>query len=150
MHEGGCDCGQVRYRMGAPIFVNCCHCRMCQRLSGSAFAINAMIETDRVELIAGTPETVNGAERCPDCKVELWAYHRKFGPGLRFVRCGTLDHAEDVPPDAHFFTRSKHPWVTLPAGIPAFDALPEGDDQLWPAEAQARAAAALAGTRGGG
>jgi hypothetical protein len=150
MHEGGCDCGQVRYQMAAPIFVNCCHCRMCQRYSGSAFAINAMIEADRVEVTAGEVERVEGSERCPACKVELWAYHRKFGETLRFVRVGTLDRGEEMSPGAHFFTRSKHPWVTLPEGVPAFPTLPGDDGTLWSADAQARVAAALAGNRGGG
>lgn len=145
MHEGGCECGQVRYRMVAPIFVNCCHCRMCQRLSGSAFAINAMIEANHVEVTAGATERVAGSERCPRCKVELWAYHRKFGAALRFVRVGTLDRGEDVPPDAHFFTRSKHPWIALPPGIAAFATLPESDGTLWSAEAQARFEAAMTG-----
>lgn len=148
MYEGGCDCGELRYRMTAPIFVNCCHCRMCQRSSGSAFAINAMIESERVEVTAGVAEEVstgNGkSERCPRCKIELWAYHRKFGDAFRFVRVGTLDHGEDMPPHAHFFTSSKHPWVAVPEGSPAFETLPEADAGLWPPEAVARVDAALA------
>ena len=47
--EGGCDCRTVRYRMETrPLFVHCCHCRWCQRESGASFALNAMIEADRV------------------------------------------------------------------------------------------------------
>ncbi|HQZ46278.1 MAG TPA: GFA family protein, partial [Usitatibacteraceae bacterium] len=57
--DGGCDCGQVRYRLEtAPLFVHCCHCRWCQRESGSAFALNAMIEADRVASVGGEPELV--------------------------------------------------------------------------------------------
>jgi len=146
--EGGCECGQVRYRMGAPIFVNCCHCRMCQRFSGSAFAINAMIEADRVEVISEqtpeivTTETGGKGERCARCGVELWAYHRMFGDALRFVRVGTLDDSGKVPPDAHYFTSRKHDWVVIPAGVPAFAELPESE--IWPAEARARVERALA------
>lgn len=145
MHEGGCECGQVRYVMDAPIFVNCCHCRQCQRSSGSAFAINAMIESDRVHVTAGVPERVGASERCPNCHIELWAYHRKFGPGLRFVRVGTLDRGETLPVSAHFFTATRHRWITPPEGIPAFAGLPREDEALWPPEAQARVAAAIAG-----
>src|SRR5689334_97044 len=146
--EGGCDCGQARYRMGAPIFVNCCHCSMCQRFSGSAFAINAMIEADRVEVISEHPlevvttELGGRAERCPKCTVELWAYHRRFGEALRFVRVGTLDDGGSVPPDAHFFTSRKHGWVKIPDGIPAFAELPDGE--IWSAEARQRVERALA------
>jgi len=47
--DGGCDCRRVRYRLATrPLFVNCCHCRWCQRETGSAFAINAMIEAERL------------------------------------------------------------------------------------------------------
>jgi hypothetical protein len=145
MHEGGCECGGVRYRIGAPIFVNCCHCRMCQRHSGSAFAINAMIEADRVELIQGDVEVTDGVARCPSCGVKLWAIHSLFGEALRFVRVGTLDRSEELLPDAHFFTRSRHPWVTLPDDVPCFETLPEEGVSLLSNEARQRKAAALAG-----
>jgi len=50
--DGGCACGQTRYRLrSAPLFVHCCHCRDCQRQTGSAFVVNALIETDRVEIL---------------------------------------------------------------------------------------------------
>ena len=52
--EGGCACGRVRYRLNAPpMFVHCCHCRDCQRQTGSAFVINALIETDRITILSG-------------------------------------------------------------------------------------------------
>lgn len=61
--QGGCTCGAARYRRAsAPIFVNCCHCRRCQRETGCAFAVNAMIERDRVELLRGDVETVASNE----------------------------------------------------------------------------------------
>ena len=133
--------------MSTPIFVNCCHCRMCQRLSGSAFAVNAMIEADRVELLQGQVETHGGVASCTRCRVRLWAYHRLFGEALRFVYVGTLDRGEALQPDAHFFTRSKHSWVTLPNDVPSFETLPEEGNSLWSDEVQGRMAAALAGKR---
>ena len=133
--EGGCECGAVRFRMtSVPIVVNCCHCRDCQRISGSAFALNAMIETDRVEIVVGDPHVVSlGREgsgtsrawRCSECEALLYADHPKAGDAMRFVRIGTLDNAERLAPDAHFFTRSKHPWVVIPEGVPQFETLPE-------------------------
>src|SRR5580658_6989015 len=52
--EGGCACGQIRYRLrSAPLFVHCCHCKDCQRQTGTAFVLNALIETDRVESLSG-------------------------------------------------------------------------------------------------
>jgi hypothetical protein len=133
--DGGCECGAVRYRLtSTPILVNCCHCRDCQRITGSAFAINAMIETDRIEILAGEPVMSSleregsgdtRAWRCGNCATLLYADHPMFGDAMRFVRVGTLDRAELLPPDAHFFVRSKHPWITIPDGVPAFEALPE-------------------------
>jgi hypothetical protein len=143
---GGCACGAVRFRLtSAPMFVNCCHCRDCQRQTGSAFVVNALIETDRIDLVAGMPQAVpvptdsgnpHDVYRCPDCHVALWSdYGRR--PGLRFVRVGTLDEPAALVPDAHIFTRSKLPWVTLPTGRPAFEACYDMAS-VWPEESLAR------------
>ena len=133
MHEGGCFCDHVRYRMTAePMFVTCCHCRDCQKLTGSAFAVNAMIESDRVEVTSvGQPVTAGDVDkdmRCPECKVLLWATHRMYGDPVLFVRVGTLDRADLINPDAHFFVSRSHPWVTIPPDLPAFAELPGPDD----------------------
>lgn len=127
--EGGCACRGVRYRMsGAPLFVHCCHCRWCQRETGSAFVLNAMIEADRVELLAGEPEVVltpsesgkgQKIARCPTCRVALWSHYAGAGDGVRFVRIGTLDEPHTLAPDIHIYTASKQPWVVLPPDVPA-------------------------------
>lgn len=151
-HEGGCTCRHVRYRMTSkPMFVHCCHCRWCQRETGTAFALNAMIEADRVELLSGEVEVVNTPSnsgkgqkysRCPKCRIALWSNYAGAGDAMRFVRVGTLDEPDRLPPDIHIFTMSKQPWVVLPAGTPA---VPEFYDRekMWPAESLARRAAAL-------
>lgn len=149
--EGGCACGEVRYRLtSAPMFVNCCHCTSCQTETGSAFVINAMIEADRVSLLRGAPEAVltpseSGSGqtvwRCPICQVALWSNYAGAGPGVHFVRVGTLDDSAACPPDAHIFTRSKLPWVILPEGAPVFDIFYDPAIQ-WSADTQARMAAA--------
>jgi hypothetical protein len=127
--DGGCTCGAVRYRMtGGPLFVHCCHCRWCQRETGAAFALNAMIEADRVVLLAGKPEAVPTPSasgrgqmiaRCPDCRVALWSTYAGAGDAVRFVRVGTLDEPDRLPPDIHIYTASKQPWVMIPPGVPA-------------------------------
>jgi hypothetical protein len=138
---GGCACGAVRYRLGsAPMFVHCCHCRDCQRQTGSAFVINAIIETDRIALLAGDPAPIavptdsgrpHAIYRCRACQTALWS---DYGgrPALRFVRVGTLDDPAALPPDVHIFTRSKLPWVELPETVPAFDVYYDAQ-ALWPA-----------------
>ena len=152
--EGGCDCRQVRYRMQTrPLFVHCCHCRWCQRETGSAFVLNAMIEADRVTLLAGEPVLIDTPSasgqgqkiaRCPQCWVALWSHYAGAGPKVRFVRVGTLDNPDLLPPDIHIFTASRQPWVVLPPGTPAVPAYYERD-RFWPAESLARRAALLAG-----
>ncbi len=140
--DGGCDCRQVRYRVsGPPLFVHCCHCRWCQRESGASFALNAMIESDRLALLAGAPELVDtpsasGAgqqiARCPRCRVALWSHYAGNGPLVRFVRVGTLDEPDALPPDIHIYTASKQPWVVLPPGTPAVAEYYDRDAH-WPA-----------------
>jgi len=127
--EGGCDCRQIRYRMASrPMFVHCCHCRWCQRESGTAFAMNALIEADRVLLLAGRPEIVDTPSqsgkgqkiaRCPSCRLAVWSNYSGAGEAVRFVRVGTLDDPDQLPPDIHIYTMSRQPWVILPADIPA-------------------------------
>ena len=141
--EGGCDCRHVRYRLKSrPMFVNCCHCRWCQRETGSAFAINAMIESDRVELLAGEPEMVltpsesgKGQRiwRCPKCRIAVWSNYGGGGDRVRFVRVGTLDDPDQCPPGVHIFTASKQPWVVLPEGTPAVEEYYDYKS-IWPAE----------------
>ncbi|HEX2763073.1 MAG TPA: GFA family protein [Allosphingosinicella sp.] len=147
--EGGCECGALRHRVeGPPIFVNCCHCRQCQKLSGSGFALNAMIEAERVDPAAGADrvERGRGGARCRDCGSVLRGTHKMFGEGILFLRVGTLDEGERLEPRAHFFIRSRHPWVSIPQGVPAFATLPqEGDPPLFGPEAGARLEAARRG-----
>lgn len=148
--DGGCTCGFVRYRMtSAPLFVHCCHCRWCQRETGSAFVLNALIEAERVLLQSGEVEVVRTPSasgkgqkiaRCPACRIALWSNYAGAGEAIRFVRVGTLDQPERLPPDIHIFTASKQPWVVIPPDMPA---VPEyyRARQYWPPASLARAAA---------
>jgi hypothetical protein len=147
MYEGSCTCRSIRYRMtSTPLFVHCCHCRWCQRETGSAFALNAMIESSRLELLQGTPEIVvtpsnsgkgQKIHRCPQCRIAVWSNYGGAGDAIAFVRVGTLLEPDRLPPDIHIFTSSKQPWVVLPQGVPA---VPEYYDRkiYWPAESQER------------
>jgi len=149
--EGACACGQVRYRMcSAPMFVHCCHCKDCQRQTGTAFVLNALIETDRIELQSGDPKpyvmpTDSGRPhtvfRCPDCGTAVWSEYGGLKT-LRFVRVGTLDDPRLLPPDVHIYIRSKLPWIALPDGVPAFEAYYDSR-KLWPAASLERRKAAL-------
>ena len=150
MLEGGCACGEVRYRLASePLIVHCCHCLNCQRQTGSAFVINALIEADRVELLQGEPRSVpaprdDGSSqtiwRCPACEVALYSEYGR--PEFLFVRAGTLDDPAQIAPDVHIYTRSKLPWVSLPESVPAFDTYYDMR-KLWPAESLERAGRVL-------
>lgn len=145
--QGGCTCGAVRYRMTSkPLFVHCCHCRWCQRETGSAFVLNAMIESDRVVLLQGQPDVVDTPSnsgkgqkiaRCPSCHIALWSNYAGAGDAVRFVRVGTLDEPDLVPPDIHIFTASKLPWIELPSGTPAVEEYYRSSE-FWPRESLER------------
>jgi hypothetical protein len=145
--EGGCDCRAVRYRLRrAPLFVHCCHCSWCQRESGAAFALNAMIEAEEVELLGGEPDWVDTPSasgkgqkiaRCPVCRIALWSCYSGAGMLVRFVRVGTLDQPARFPPDIHIFTSTKQPWVVLPPNTPAVAEYYDRE-KYWPAASLAR------------
>ena len=139
--EGGCSCGAVRYRLlSEPLFTHCCHCLNCQRQTGSAFVINALIETARVTVLQGavarSPMPTDsgrphGIDRCTVCGTALWSEYGGLAK-LRFVRVGTLDSPTAITPDVHIYVRSKLPWVALPSGALAFDGYYDSKT-VWPA-----------------
>jgi hypothetical protein len=150
--DGGCTCRHVRYRMSTkPLFVHCCHCRWCQRETGASFALNALIEADRVQLLSGEVDVVDTPSasgkgqkisRCPKCRIAVWS---NYGGGLvRFVRVGTLDEPDRLPPDIHIYTSSKQPWVVLPEATSAVAEYYRASE-YWPAESLERRTALTAG-----
>lgn len=160
-HDGGCTCGWVRFRMEAqPLIVHCCHCSWCQRQSGSAFAVNALVEADRVSILKGDVEHIevpspSGANqkiaRCPNCKVAVWSNYLVMYGGLGelvlFIRVGTLDDPGRITPDVHIFTSSKQPWVVLPPGALAVHEYYK-TEEVWCKESLARRAALLESVQG--
>jgi hypothetical protein len=156
MLEGGCDCKLVRYRLTvSPLFVHCCHCRWCQRETGSAFALNALIEAFEVLTLCGEVEVIDTPSasgkgqriaRCPRCRIALWSNYAGAGELMRFVRVGTLDDPDRCPPDIHIFTASKQPWVQLPPHMPAVPEYYRAAD-FWPQSSLERRARLRASPR---
>ena len=150
--DGGCTCGAVRYRMESkPMIVHCCHCHWCQRETGTSFALNALIEADRVTLLQGQLEKVatpsnsgKGQDifRCPQCHIAVWSNYGGLGDKVDFVRVGTLDPAHRLSPDMHIFTASKQPWVVIPEGQLVFEEY-YNNKKYWPAESLTRLREAL-------
>jgi hypothetical protein len=151
--DGGCTCRFVRYRMATkPLFVHCCHCRWCQRETGASFALNALIEADRLQLLQGEVEVINTPSnsgkgqkisRCSSCRIALWSNYAGAGDAVRFVRVGTLDEPDRFPPDIHIFTASKQSWIVLPPNIPGVAEYYKASE-LWPKESLERRAVLLA------
>ena len=156
--EGGCFCKAVRYRLtSAPMFVHCCHCLNCQSQTGSAFVINAMIETDRIELLQGLPvvDRARIRRRTTPRRLPLSRLPRRDLERL-WARTGGAFRPESAPstdptalsPDVHIFTRSKQPWVGLPDDTPVFEVFYDVKE-LWPAASLERRRAAPASRSAG-
>ena len=146
--EGGCSCGAIRYRLtNTPLIVHACHCRDCQRVTGSAFVINIWIEKRFVEATGATPKSItlkggtgkdHEAFFCANCGTYVWSrYGVAPDADALFVRAGTLDDPAAVKPDVHLFTRSKLSWVKLPEDALAFETAYKIDD-VWPAASKQR------------
>jgi hypothetical protein len=133
------------------MFVHCCHCLNCQRQTGSAFAINLLIEADRVEITSGAPQrvevprddgTAQAIFRCGVCQIAVFSEYSS--PGVWFVRAGTLDDPREIEPDVHIFKRSKVGWVTLPPEAQAFAVYYDTEKQ-WPPDSLLRLQTAVGG-----
>ncbi|PWU19523.1 MAG: aldehyde-activating protein [Verrucomicrobia bacterium] len=149
--SGGCSCGRVRYQLlDKPIRVHCCHCTDCQRHTGSAFVLNAIIETSAIKILRGKLRAVpvprdfgpHEIYRCPKCNVALWSVYGHRSQ-IRFVRVGTLDEPSALRPDIHIYTETKVPWLKLPKGTPAFRRYYDRK-KVWPLKSQQRLERALA------
>ena len=152
--EGGCSCGAVRYRLNRePLITHCCHCTWCQRETGSAFVINAVIETSEVALLGISPAIIDTPShsgrgqriaRCPHCHVAVWSHYLTAREAAAFIRVGTLDDKQAIAPDVHIFTASKAHWFELNDGKPAFAEFYADRLALWGQPAMDRWEALLA------
>ena len=152
LEEGMCTCGEIQYQVTeAPMFVHCCHCTWCQRETGSAFAVNALIEDVHVQLTKGAIETIDTPSnsgmgqvisRCPSCKTAVWSHYGAAKTAVCFVRVGTLNNPECCPPDIHIFTSSKQKWLQLDGSIPVMSDYYQRS-KYWSAESVARYKRAL-------
>ena len=146
MLKGSCGCGEASYQMSSrPMFVHCCHCRECQKQTGSAYVLNAIIETDRIKVNGPVSEntlpTPSGKgqiiTRCNYCGTAVFSSYLVRLGKLRYIRVGTLDDPSQCPPDVQIFTSSKQPWVPLNPDIPIFENFYKFDE-VWPKDALAR------------
>ena len=140
---GGCSCGRIRYELLAkPMFTHCCHCHLCQQITGSAFITNTFIEGANFKLTSGKTAPFIGPsgsglghtiKRCPDCGDPIVSY---FGDTehLAVFKAGTLDNPNLAPPEAHVFVNTTVDWLQIPAEAPSFEML-YNFEETWPASA---------------
>lgn len=128
MPTGSCLCGGVRYELtGALGPVALCHCGMCRRASGSAFATNASVPEAGFRLLQGDDlvrgyESSPGAVRhfCGRCGSPLWKRDPRL-PGQMRIRLGSLDGDPGVRPAFHWAVESKAPWFTITDDLPQLE-----------------------------
>ena len=132
--EGGCQCGEVRYRIvGKPLWLTVCHCNECKRQSGGAFGMSLRLREPDVALICGAPKrwtrpADGGGEVacafCATCGTRLW--HEPVGSGFMHIKPGTLDEPSQVPPRYEAWTRRKAPWLSIDGLDRSFEGQPPG------------------------
>ncbi|KAH3906435.1 hypothetical protein HBH56_203930 [Parastagonospora nodorum] len=123
---GSCPCTHISYTLtSTPLIVHACHCTHCQHESGSAFALNALYEPDRVIVQDGkeadilrtnVPSEKGGQtmHRCPKCYTVLWSTYAAGRDLLKVVRVGTIDGGVGkLRPDAHLFVGKEKGWMNL-------------------------------------
>jgi hypothetical protein len=133
MVEGGCNCGQVRWRIeGEPLAVVACHCTSCRRQAGAAYSVNlivppAAMTVDGELTVWEDRDTASGApvlrQFCGVCGSPIRSVITASSAVVA-VKAGTADAPGPYAPQMHVFTRSKLPWVEIPAGLPAFEGNP--------------------------
>jgi hypothetical protein len=136
-YEGGCACGEVRYRLlEDPLELHVCHCTRCQTVSGSAFVMCMPVHIRSLELLKGDPELVSFKSldglakrhrRCPDCNSCVWG---EIGGLVLALQAGTLDDTSWLDPIAHIWTSSAQPWVEIPTDVLLYEKEPEDNLEL--------------------
>ena len=127
IHEGGCFCGQVRYRAtGAPVNIRACHCRMCQKATGQPFNARVLYRqaditvTGQVARFASSDALDRGF--CPTCGTTLFSI--RDAQALIGVTMGTFDDPAGLAPTQHIWLESKQPWVCVEDGVEMFEGPP--------------------------
>jgi len=129
-HEGGCQCGAIRYRVeGEPMHVALCHCADCRRSAGAPMVSWAMFEEGALAVTQGEPRIFNGSGAvtrsfCPTCGSGLFYRNAEMLPGMVDVQSATLDAPEALPPGAHIQVAERIAWMETAHDLPVFDRYP--------------------------
>jgi hypothetical protein len=128
---GSCMCGNIRYECAAePMFMGNCHCRDCQRSTGTAFAAAMLVPRNAVtiagevkyyEVIGDSGATVERGF-CPNCGSRLFS--RRTNPKLMGIMAGSLDNPSEFQPGMDLYTASAQPWDYMNPDLPRFPKFP--------------------------
>ena len=136
--KGGCQCGNIRYRIKAlPLTLYACHCKECQLQSASAFGMSLRVLRDDIDVEGDLSAWVKNknsekeqtVEFCPKCGVRLF-HKRTSSPMTLNVKAGTIDDSRNFHPVGHIWVVRKAPWFKIPDGSIVYDKQPENYDTL--------------------
>jgi hypothetical protein len=132
VREGGCQCGSIRYRVrGDPVMVGVCHCKECQKQSGSAFGMSFIVRREAFEVLSGSPKTYTRNSEsgrpvvcafCPECGTRIY-HETRWLDGVVNIKPGTLDDTTSLKPSGQVWTSRKQAWLELP-GLQSFETQP--------------------------
>ena len=130
-YTGGCQCRSVRYILTTePIRLSACHCKECQRQSGSAFGMSMPVKKESLTVTGATKQFIRTADSggevtgvgvfCPDCGVRI--YHAlKSAPDVLSIKPGTLDDTSWLRPSTFIWMKSAQGWFAVPDGVNALE-----------------------------
>ena len=127
--EGGCQCGEVRYRAtGSPVMAALCHCSMCRRANAAPTVAWAMFQTSQVEFTRQLPtiyESSPGARRgfCGRCGTQI-SFAAEYIPGLVDLTIASLDDASQISPTFHYWHSERLPWMHFADRMPRYAEFP--------------------------
>jgi len=126
IHQGGCQCGALRYQFEAPLQdIAHCHCSICRRSTGGIVTTWITVPLMRFRWLAGTPREYTSSASCtrsfcPTCGAHLTLF-TTLSPHSLDITIATLDQPELAPADRHIWVQSRLPWLQLDPQLPEED-----------------------------
>lgn len=130
--EGGCLCGDVRYRIdGEPESSGTCQCRTCRKASAAAIVPWIHLKAENFTLHAGKPVEFNSSPSvirtfCGRCGTPITYWHESYGRTIDVTTC-SLDDPEEFPPIGHVWTSHRLSWLSIADDLPTFEEGPPAD-----------------------
>jgi hypothetical protein len=133
---GSCLCSNIRYECSVePILMSNCHCRDCQRATGSAFAAALLVPRAAITIagevkyydVMGDDGATVGRGFCPNCGARLFS--KPSNPDLMGILAGSLDDPSEFQPSMDFYTASAQPWDVMNPDLPKFAKMPSATSE---------------------